>query len=381
MSNQSIQFIQGLLVEQASAPAAPASGSLQLWSKTDHTLHIQTSGAVDLQVVDNGANTFVGLQTFNAGIAIAASQAITGNVTNSTISGFLSVAATTFTGALTGNASTATTATNFNNGTSSSSAGTVTATTFTGTNLGGTLSTAAQPNVTSLGTLTAALNSSYANPQTGAFSFTASTGTNGAGGNFFNTGGALLIGIDTSTSSGITSSGNAYDAAVWYTGNHTLAFGTNNTLRFSITGAGAASFGSNSLTAGAISGTTGAFSSTISTVASSGTGTAVIIDGSNILRPLTSSERFKTILKRNWQPTTGQLSSFLALTPILARYNTDDSWGPMLGYSAEDLAKVDKHLVNYDKGGLPYSIREHAVLSYHQAALTSLAARITALGG
>ncbi len=66
------------------------------------------------------AITASGAITANAGLVVGASQAITGTVANSTISGFLSVAATT----------------------------------GTFTNVGGTLSTAAQPNVTSLGTLT-----------------------------------------------------------------------------------------------------------------------------------------------------------------------------------------------------------------------------------
>ena len=65
------------------------------------------------------ATNHAGLVTASAGITVAASQAITGTVANSTISGFLSVAATT----------------------------------GTFTNIGGTLSTAAQPNVTSTGTL------------------------------------------------------------------------------------------------------------------------------------------------------------------------------------------------------------------------------------
>lgn len=160
MSTQSIQFSQGLLVEQASAPVAPMAGILQLWAKTDNTVHFQTSGSVDLPILTTGANVFSGLQTFNAGATVASGQTLT--LTGSTVAGSptwssnqaitLSTAAqpnitsvgtlstltvtaaiigsvTGSSGSTTGNAATAT---NFNNGTSSSSGGTVTATTFVG---------------------------------------------------------------------------------------------------------------------------------------------------------------------------------------------------------------------------------------------------------
>ncbi len=87
MSNRSIEFIQGLLVEQASAPAAPVSGDLQLWAKTDNTLHYQTSAGVDAVLAILGAQSFTGLQTFNAGISIPTGQSITGAGT-AAISGF-----------------------------------------------------------------------------------------------------------------------------------------------------------------------------------------------------------------------------------------------------------------------------------------------------
>ena len=51
------------------------------------------------------ATTFSGAITASAGVVVAASQAITGTVASSTITGFLSVTATTFVGALTGNIS------------------------------------------------------------------------------------------------------------------------------------------------------------------------------------------------------------------------------------------------------------------------------------
>jgi len=84
-------------------------------------------------------------------------------IANPTFNGTVTGGAGGFVGALTGNvAGNATTATNFNNGTSSSSGGTVTATTFAGALSGnastattaGTVTTAAQPNITSVGTLT-----------------------------------------------------------------------------------------------------------------------------------------------------------------------------------------------------------------------------------
>ena len=122
--------------------AGGATSALGTWTLTSPTL----SGTV------GGALSWSGAQTFSAGAVIAASQALTGTAANSTISGFLSISGTTLTG---------------------------------------TLSTAAQPNVTSLGTIAALVAG------TGTFSSTL-----GATGNF--TGSALAaIGAAINTSIGL----------------------------------------------------------------------------------------------------------------------------------------------------------------------------------
>ncbi len=207
MSNQSIQFIQGLLVEQASAPSAPASGQLQLWSKTDNTLHIQNSSAVDAVLAILGAQTFTGLQTFNAGIALSGSN-ITLNTNHISYGG--TAAGLSFDSS--------------NNATFSNSL----------LSIGG-----ASPNgATTLSQLWAGSGTAF---------LTLSDSTRTANNHLVDilwSGGTLAI----------RSVNDAYGAA-------------SNLLTFNAGyagGTGAASFGSNSLTAGAISGTTGAFTGTVS---------------------------------------------------------------------------------------------------------------------
>jgi len=98
------------------------------------------------------------------------------------------------------------------------------------------------------------------------------------------------------------------------------------------------------------------------TTATSSTGTAVIIDGSNVLRPLTSSLRFKENV-REWHPNTQAINAFLSLKPIRWDYKENGA-RDVVGFSAESLATVDPELVNYDNEGKPYSNREAAMVSY-----------------
>ena len=150
-----------------------------------------------------------------------------------------------------------------------------------------------------------------------------------------------------------------------------------------------------------------AVTSTISTGATSSTGTAVILDGSNILRPLTSSERFKIVTQRAWEPEKAKLQAFLDFTPIVFdRKNTEreevsevtysdgiltlqtsmqgeDLLGikNILGFSAEEADGLGlSDLLNYDAAGLPYSFRDQAVMAYQQAAIRSLDQRLKSLG-
>ena len=66
---------------------------------------------------------------------------------------------------------------------------------------------------------------------------TSTTGTNAVDFQVNNTGGQLLLGIDSSTGGSLFGAG-GYTAALWYTGNYPLAFGTNNTERARITSGG-----------------------------------------------------------------------------------------------------------------------------------------------
>lgn len=120
----------------------------------------------------------------------------------------------------------------------------------------------------------------------------------------------------------------------------------------------------------------------ISTSASSGTGTAVIIDGSSVLRPLTSSERDKNVSARNWEATLNEMENFLALSSILFDY-PDDIAKDVLGFSAEEAEAtgVSRELINRGNDGLPVSIREHAFLAYQHAIIRNLWGRVHALEG
>lgn len=167
----------------------------------------------------------------------------------------------------------------------------------------------------------------------------------------------------------------------------------------------------------------------LTTTATASTGTAAIIDGSNVLRPLTSSERFKTNM-RDWVPSAKEISAFLSLPQMLFDYQDQpariepermipaviekqpspilDSKGnaplvdviiepeqiipaweieparqgvkDVLGLSAEKIDAAGlSWLVNYDAQGLPYSLREHGVLSFLIALVKQQQNRIAAL--
>ena len=111
------------------------------------------------------------------------------------------------------------------------------------------------------------------------------------------------------------------------------------------------------------------------------TGTAIIIDGSNIIRPLTSSEKFKSVIQRGWTLTDKQRSDFLALSPITFNYDSDTGKkDPVLGFSAEEIAASKiPFLLNYDAKGAPYSIREHAFIAYLMDTVKNQEARIKVL--
>lgn len=134
------------------------------------------------------------------------------------------------------------------------------------------------------------------------------------------------------------------------------------------------------------------------TTATSSTGTAAIIDGSNVLRPLTSSRRFKKN-DAPWSASAGQLSSFFKLSASTWDYedhkkrvvldgmtlrtegeNREGVKG-VLGFIAEEMHDAGlTEMLNYDADGLPYSLREHGVLAYMHAALKNHETRLAKAG-
>lgn len=217
-----------------SVASQTGTGSTFMMSASPTTTGTLTAAAI----------TASGAITANAGLVVGASQAITGTVANSTISGFLSVAATTFTGNLTGNVT-----------------GNVSGTAPAGTLTGDTLASGVTASsLTSLGTLTGL---AITNTTGNSISITGSNLSPRI--QLANT--ITIAGADRRNWGIGTEVHDAGDFVIMYStaagGN---PFSGSDALRISKTGA--ASFGSNSLTAGAISGTTGAFSGAITSTAS-----------------------------------------------------------------------------------------------------------------
>jgi hypothetical protein len=86
------------------------------------------------------------------------------------------------------------------------------------------------------------------------------------------------------------------------------------------------------------------------TTAGASTGTSLIIDASNHIRPLTSSERFK----KNIRPYSINTSGLDLLKIISFNYRETGDYD--ISLSAEQAAEVMPFVVNYDKEGKPYSI-------------------------
>ena len=88
-------------------------------------------------------------------------------------------------------------------------------------------------------------------------------------------------------------------------------------------------------------------------------GVAVFIDSDGKLGTLTSSARFKTAIK----PMDESSTAILALKPVTFRYKHEiDPRGiPQFGLVAEEVEKVNPHLVSRDRDGKPYTVRYEAV--------------------
>jgi hypothetical protein len=88
-------------------------------------------------------------------------------------------------------------------------------------------------------------------------------------------------------------------------------------------------------------------------------GTSVVVNNSGRLGTVASSQRFKADI----QPMNNVSEAVLALKPVTFRYKRkiDPEGISQFGLVAEDVEKVNPHLVVRDKEGKPYSVRYEAV--------------------
>jgi len=84
---------------------------------------------------------------------------------------------------------------------------------------------------------------------------------------------------------------------------------------------------------------------------------AVVIDSSGQLGTVSSSRRFKKEIK----PMDQTSQAILGLQPVTFQYKSDSKGTPQFGLIAEEVAKVDPHLVVRDAKGEIYSVRYEAV--------------------
>lgn len=113
------------------------------------------------------------------------------------------------------------------------------------------------------------------------------------------------------------------------------------------------------------------------------TGTALVIDGSNAIRTLTSSARYKDHIQP-WHLDQAALRRFVQLSPVQWDYIGQANGA--LGFLAEDLASLGiqnaygvSPLVNYDTNGRPESNRDFSVIALQHLVIQDLTARLEQL--
>jgi trimeric autotransporter adhesin len=89
----------------------------------------------------------------------------------------------------------------------------------------------------------------------------------------------------------------------------------------------------------------------------SGTTTPVIVSDTGQLGTVASSQRFKKDIAAMEQAS----EAILSLRPVTFHYKTDTKDTPQFGLIAEEVAKVNPHLVLPDREGKPYTVRYDAV--------------------
>jgi hypothetical protein len=86
-------------------------------------------------------------------------------------------------------------------------------------------------------------------------------------------------------------------------------------------------------------------------------GDAVVVDGNGQLGTVASAARFKKEIR----PMGKTSEAILALRPVTFEYKSDSKGTPQFGLIAEEVAKVNPHLVVRDGNGEIYSVRYEAV--------------------
>jgi hypothetical protein len=86
-------------------------------------------------------------------------------------------------------------------------------------------------------------------------------------------------------------------------------------------------------------------------------GDAVVVDGNGQLGTVASAARFK----KEVRPMDKTSEAILALRPVTFEYKSDNKGTPQFGLIAEEVAKVNPHLVIRDGSGEIYSVRYEAV--------------------
>src|SRR5207248_1409714 len=83
----------------------------------------------------------------------------------------------------------------------------------------------------------------------------------------------------------------------------------------------------------------------------------IVIDSAGQLGTISSSRRFKDEIK----PMDNRSEAILGLKPVTFHYKSDKQNTPQFGLIAEEVAKIDPHLVVRDDDGEIYTVRYEAV--------------------
>jgi hypothetical protein len=126
--------------------------------------------------------------------------------------------------------------------------------------------------------------------------------------------------------------------------NHIADFALNGTNKASINSDGLGTFNGGLVSLGNVY---------LSNLGTAGSGTTLVIDGSNKVIPLSSSRRFKYDISKF------KINSAKIFDLVPYQYKYKESKVEEFGYMAEDVYKILPELVNLDKEGNPYSLKDY----------------------